>query len=202
MGSFHGPVGARLAAVWGCLIFFVGHEQQIGGLSCSTYGHLVPFVLGCPSARQRGGKKGAASCPASLCCPPLHSTAHRVAGLPATAMAMWGCLCPQVCVERATVISRPDASSCSGARAQESSTEHWGRGRGPWGASRVSRKGTFCGCLICPVWDGEQMESCRQVCVLLWFRVGVDAHLQGRGEARKKQPPVLLSPAQHCSPCC
>ena len=46
------------------------------------------------------------------------------------------------------------------------------------------------------------MESCRQVCVLLWFRVGVDAHLQGRGEARKKQPPVLLSPAQHCSPGC
>jgi len=80
---------------------------------------LVPCWCRCPPARQRGGKKGAASCPASLCCPLLHSTAHRVAGLPAIAMAVWGCLCPQGCVERATAFSRFDASSCIGARAQK-----------------------------------------------------------------------------------
>ena len=26
----------------------------------------------------------------------------------------------------------------------------------------------------------------------LWFHLGVDAHLQGRGEGRKEQPPALL----------
>ena len=36
------------------------------------------------------------------------------------------------------------------------------------------------------------MESWGQVCVLLWFHVGADAHLQGRGEGRKEQPPALL----------
>ena len=37
------------------LSFFVGH--QFLGLSSSTVGHLVPFVLCCPSARQRGRKE-------------------------------------------------------------------------------------------------------------------------------------------------
>ena len=47
--------------------------------------------------RGGGRKEGAASCPAALCCPPLHSPAHRVAALPAISMAVWGCLCPQGC---------------------------------------------------------------------------------------------------------
>ena len=36
------------------------------------------------------------------------------------------------------------------------------------------------------------MESCRQVFVLLWFHLGMYAHLQGRGDAREEQPPALL----------
>ena len=30
------------------------------------------------------------------------------------------------------------------------------------------------------------------MCVLLWFHLGADAHLQGRGQGRKEQPPALL----------
>jgi len=104
--------------------------------------------------RGKGRKKGAASCPASLCCSPLHSPAHHVAGLPAIAMAMWGCLCPQGCVERATAISRSGASSCSGVRAQQSSSKCWGRARGPWGAARVlgERGGLQFGSDFCVLW--------------------------------------------------
>ena len=31
----------------------------------------------------------------------------------------------------------------------------------------------------------------------LWFHLGVDAHLQGKGEGRKEQPPALLLCAAH-----
>ena len=113
----------------------------------------------CLSGRQRGCTRGAASCPASLCCPPLHSTAHRVAGLPAIAMAMWGSLCPQGCVERATAISRSDASTCSGATAQESCIKLWGAGRGILGTCWDPWKGHFLWLtyLSCVTWraDGE-----------------------------------------------
>ena len=36
------------------------------------------------------------------------------------------------------------------------------------------------------------MESCGQVCVLLWFHVGSNAHLQGSVDTREEQPPALL----------
>ena len=45
--------------------------------------------------------KGAASCPASLLCPPVLSPAHQVAGLPAMPVAVCGCLFPQAWVEAA-----------------------------------------------------------------------------------------------------
>ena len=36
------------------------------------------------------------------------------------------------------------------------------------------------------------MESCGQVCVLLWFHRSADAYLQSRGYGREEQPPALL----------
>ena len=44
---------------------------------------------------------GSASCSASPCCPPVHSPAHQVAGLPAMPVAVCGCLFPQAWVEAA-----------------------------------------------------------------------------------------------------
>ena len=48
--------------------------------------------------------KGAASCPASLLCPPLHSPAHRVAGLIMVSLAILGSLCQQRRVAMATAV--------------------------------------------------------------------------------------------------
>ena len=65
------------------------------------------------------------------------------------------------------------------------------RAWGLWGAARAHRRAflwlTYLSCK-----DGDQMESCGQLCVLLWFHLGADAHLQGREGGRKEQPPARL----------
>ena len=89
-------------AVWGCLCpqgCRGGTETRWRAedrrVSCS--GSILVRMPICKAEGKEGRKKGAASCPAALCCPPLHSPAHRVAALPAISMAVWGCLCPQGC---------------------------------------------------------------------------------------------------------
>ena len=64
--------------------------------------------------------KGAASCPASLLCPPLHSPAHRVAGLKMVSLAILGSLCQQRRVVTATAVMRCGAGTCSGVEIQQS----------------------------------------------------------------------------------
>ena len=64
--------------------------------------------------------KGAASCPASLLCPPLHSPAHRVAGLKMVSLAILGSLCQQRRVGMATAVMRCGAGTCRGMGSQQS----------------------------------------------------------------------------------
>ena len=64
--------------------------------------------------------KGAASCPASLLCPPLHSPAHRVPGLKMVSLAFLGSLCQQRRIDTATVVMRCGAGTCSGVGIQQS----------------------------------------------------------------------------------
>ena len=63
--------------------------------------------------------KGAASCPASLLCPPLHSPAHQVPGLKMVSLAILGSLCQQRHVEIATAVMRYGAGTCSGVEIQQ-----------------------------------------------------------------------------------
>lgn len=76
----------------------------------------VSSVSRCPSARWRGMKKGAAVCPASLCCSPLHDAAHQLGSLPVISLVLWGALCQQCHTDTVTAISRSAASMFCGAR--------------------------------------------------------------------------------------
>ena len=71
--------------------------------------------------------KGAASCPASLLCPPLHSPAHRVPGLQMVSLAILGSLCQQRRVVTATAVMRCGAGTCSGVEIQQSSVKGLGQ---------------------------------------------------------------------------
>ncbi len=101
-------VGSVAGRCWGAAS---AHTLQIlrlhvGARGGGCFPHALVGALarcrhGCPSARQMGGTRGAASCSASSCCPPVHSPAHQVAGLPAMPVAVCGCLFPQAWVEAA-----------------------------------------------------------------------------------------------------
>ena len=64
--------------------------------------------------------KGAASCPASLLCHPLHSPAHRVAVLTGVALANLGSLWQQRRIDKANAVMRCGANTCSGVGSQKS----------------------------------------------------------------------------------
>ena len=76
------PAGCSFASHFhGCV--WEGPLQSVGQVP-------APAVGPC-QARQMGRNKGAATCPASLCCPPLQAPAHQVAHLPAISAAMEVC---------------------------------------------------------------------------------------------------------------
>ena len=97
---------------------------------------LVPSWCGCPSAKQRGRTKGAASCPASLLCPPLHSPANRVPGLKMVSLAILGSLCQQRHVDTATaVICSVVLAPAVGLRFSKAELKVWVNAGGCYGAS-------------------------------------------------------------------
>ena len=80
--------------------------------------------------------KGAASCPASLLCPPLHSPAHRVAGLKMVSLAILGSLCQQRHIETVTaVICGVVLVPAVGSRFSKAELKVWVNGGGCYGAS-------------------------------------------------------------------
>ena len=111
------------------LSFFGRREQQLSQLSSGTWDHGFPSVLGYPSARQMGSTAGAASCSSPPCCPPLHSPAHRVAGLDLVSMAISGSFCQQRRVDKPLQSGGLVPAPAVGSGVSKAVEKLWGRGR-------------------------------------------------------------------------
>ena len=99
----------------------LGARRPDGELRTGVCPALVPSWCGCPSARQREGREeGSSLLP---CCPVLPSPAQPCSPGCCSENGFLGRLGHQCHVDPSTAVSRSSASTCSGARTQQSSTK-------------------------------------------------------------------------------